>query len=231
MSEPLGAGGVSESWLSQKRNVKRIFKKFRHAKVEYSQLAPRSLGKLTEAQVANRALWESLATYLVREYKIHAGEFKGKALKFINVLNYLRSAMRITESRLRTTAGSALREFFSCLDKNSLSNDAIWFRGIKKNILRETFERVKVTGEPIDGSEVPIYLEDIVAINRAYCLEGSSAAVGAHREPRTQCACTRPLPAPRIPAIPAVQRASLRWALVGNPPGGPPSPPGSRWTA
>lgn len=75
-------------------------------------------------------------------------------------------------------------------------------RGLKKNVLRETFERAKVAGDPIDGSEVPIYLLDIMAINEAYCKEGSEASAGARRAAPSLCISTgsptqpRPAPAP-----------------------------------
>ena len=116
---PLGAGGVSDSWLGQKKNVSRIFDLFRAFKPEWVALAPVPLHQLTEAHVRNRSLWEALTTFLVRDYLIHVGEFKGGKLKFRNVLNYLRSAMRTIEGLLQATAGAATREFFSCLDKNS----------------------------------------------------------------------------------------------------------------
>ena len=36
--------------------------------------------------------------------------------------------------------------FWSCLDSGSLSEEAQWFKGLKKNVLRETFERAKTSG-------------------------------------------------------------------------------------
>ena len=73
MSAPealIGAGGVSDSWLAQKSNVKNIFNDFRLAKPAYTALAPVPLVQLSEAQMCCAALWESAATFLVREYKI-----------------------------------------------------------------------------------------------------------------------------------------------------------------
>ena len=69
----IGAGGglgVSDSWLAQKSNVKNIFNDFRLAKPAYTALAPVPLVQLFEAQMCCAALWESAATFLVREYKI-----------------------------------------------------------------------------------------------------------------------------------------------------------------
>ena len=88
---------MSDSWLAQKSNVKNIFNDFRLAKPAYTALAPVPLVQLSEAQMCCAALWESAATFLVREYKIKSGVHKGALLKFTNVLNYLRSAMRICE--------------------------------------------------------------------------------------------------------------------------------------
>ena len=205
-AETIGSHGVSESWLNQKANVVRIFDLFRNGNVTYGQVAPVPLVQLSDVQARNRTLWESLATYLVREYKIDRGEHRGKPLKFTNVLNYLRSAMRTVEKNLQANASAALREFFSCLDQNSTSSDAVWWRGVKKNILRETFEQYKNSGEPIDGSEVPIYLEHIEALIRAYSKEGSSMAAGAR--PLDPACLT---PAPLIPATTVcVQRPSSR---------------------
>jgi hypothetical protein len=178
-AEPLiGSGGVSDSWLQQKSNVKNIFEAFRTAKDAYTTLAPVPLIELSNAQMTSRALWESAATFLVREYVIKPGPHKGALLKFTNVLNYLRSVMRVCEDICRQRSG-ARPVFFSCLDTGSLSDDAQWFKGLKKNVLRETFERAKASGEPLDGSATPIYLEDVEALNRAFCLKGSSEAAGA----------------------------------------------------
>ena len=178
-AEPLiGSGGVSDSWLQQKSNVKNIFEAFRTAKDAYSTLAPVPLIELSDAQMTSRALWESAATFLVREYVIKSGAHKGLLLKFTNVLNYLRSVMRVCEDICRQRNG-ARPVFFSCLDTGSLSDDAQWFKGLKKNVLRETFERAKASGEPLDGSATPIYLEDVEALNRAFCLKRSSEAAGA----------------------------------------------------
>jgi hypothetical protein len=178
MAETIGSAGVSDSWLSQKANIDRIFDRFRSANVAYGQVAPVTLVQLSDVQARNRTLWESLATYLVREYKIDRGEHKGSPLKFTNVLNYLRSAMRTVEKNLQANASPELSAFFSCLDQNSNTSDALWWKGVKKNILRETFEHYKISGEPIDGSEVPIYLEQIEALIKAYSQEGSSMAAG-----------------------------------------------------
>ena len=180
MSAPealIGAGGVSDSWLAQKSNVKNIFNDFRLAKPAYTALAPVPLVQLSEAQMCCAALWESAATFLVREYKIKSGAHKGALLKFTNVLNYLRSAMRVCEDVCKSRGARPV--FWSCLDSGSLSEEAQWFKGLKKNILRETFERTKTSGEPIDGSATPIYLEDICAVNRGLSLQGSSEAAGA----------------------------------------------------
>ena len=104
----IGAGGVSDSWLSQKANVKNIFEAFRTAKASYTKLAPVPLLQLSEAQMCSQALWQSAATYLVREYVIKTGpqERRGQQLKFTNVLNYLRSAMRICEDTCKSSAAS-----------------------------------------------------------------------------------------------------------------------------
>ena len=61
----IGAGGVSDSWLAQKSNVKNIFNDFRLAKPAYTALAPVPLVQLSEAQMCCAALWESAATFLL----------------------------------------------------------------------------------------------------------------------------------------------------------------------
>ena len=116
MSAPealIGPGGVSDSWLAQKSNVKNIFDAFRIAKPAYKALAPVPLVDLSEAQMCSQALWESAVTFLVREYVIKTGTHKGKVLKFTNVLNYLRSAMRICEDICWQRGARPV--FWSCL--------------------------------------------------------------------------------------------------------------------
>ena len=213
--EPLiGAGGVSDSWLSQKSNVKKIFDAFRIAKPEYKVLAPVPLIQLSAAQMCSRQLWESAVTFLVREYKITTGEHAGQALRHTNVLNYLRSAMRICEDICKQRG--ARQSFWSCLDTGSLSDDAQWFKGLKKNVNRELFERAKVSGESIDGSAVPLYLEDLEALNRAYCKQGSSEAAGAraHRVHPRQIRLLLPPALPLTPHPHPAPRAKIRHRVV-----------------
>ena len=216
----IGSGGVSDSWLQQKSNVKNIFEVFRTAKAAYTTLAPVPLLQLSDAQITCRALWESAATYIVREYVIKSGPHKGALLKFTNVLNYLRSAMRICEDICRLRNGGARLVFFSCLDTGSLSDDAQWFKGLKKNVLRETFERAKASGEPLDGSATPIYLEDVEALNRAFCLKGSSEAAGARPPPAAGVDSDAPRlpPACRADRRPHTcsQRGNSRWPRAGT---------------
>ncbi len=69
------------------------------------------------------------------------------------------------------------RRFFGCLDEGSTSDEARWWRDLKKNtVTRPIFERAKASGEAMDYSAKPIYLPHIKAMIEAYAKEGSSRA-------------------------------------------------------
>ena len=70
-------GGDSESWLKSTKNMLRIFEVWRQGHEKHTELCPVEWQKLAAAQLTNRNMWGSLATYLVSHYVSSQGKNKG----------------------------------------------------------------------------------------------------------------------------------------------------------
>ena len=188
---PLSSGGQSPSWLKQKANMMRIL-------FESGATKGKPLDRMEATELCDRTFWGKLCTYLIDVYKSPPGtKNAGKYLRASNVLNYLRSMMHLAKGIVG--AEQQAQDFFTCLDPHSSTASATWFTGLKKNVVRVTFERAVENGDTVDGSEQPLYAEHIVSISRAYAQVNTSEAAG-HRlpsvlRPRPQPCCRAQAPA------------------------------------
>ena len=167
---PLLSGGQSPSWLKQKANMMRIL-------FESGATKGKPLDRMRVQELCDRTFWGKLCTYLIEVYKSPPGtKNAGKYLRASNILNYLRSMMHLAQGIVG--AEQQAQDFFTCLEPNSSTASAIWFNGLKKNVVRVTFERAVENGDTIDGSELPLYVEHIISISRAYAQVNTAEAAG-----------------------------------------------------
>ena len=137
--------GHSESWLAQKKNVVGIFDEWKGVGCKWEEV--------TEKQATDPSLYEAFATYLLYEYTFASGGGERKLLKGKNVRNYVYVLVHLAKDKFNAkTHDPATKLFFTCVDKQSNTDAAIWLRGIKKDIVRVTFEREKDAGTAGDAN-------------------------------------------------------------------------------
>lgn len=183
--------GTSKSWELGKENHVRLFELYRtHGAKAASPPEPpvvakplRDCNKTKNLIVAlcRKETFDGFATWLTKVYK----QKEGKPLKWSTINNCL-SATINEAARLRSEASGAnlldattkaqLELFFTCLQPGSTTNSAVWLRGLKKSVLRWGFEQCKLSGELGDDSEVPIYLEHVKKMCRAYAIADTPEA-------------------------------------------------------
>jgi hypothetical protein len=139
--------GHSDSWVSQQKNVVRIFnEEFPGVETKWEDL--------TEAQVTEPSLYESFTSYLLYVHKHHIGGSVSEFPKGANVCNYVYILINLAKTKFNAkSTNAATKLFFTCVGETGASTEpAMWLRGIKKDIVRVTFEREKEAGTAGDAN-------------------------------------------------------------------------------
>ncbi|KAL1495573.1 hypothetical protein AB1Y20_000282 [Prymnesium parvum] len=171
----LAGGGDSAAWKEKKTNVIRLFDdKFRVSDGERE--ARYGLWKdLPEDVACSEELYERLAHYLVNEHTIPEGQRNAGAFLSCNVaINYLCILLNMAAAKFKTIGNDRTKLFLTCLDVNASTQAAMWLRGLKKKMTRIIFERAKESGQEMDMSAPPLYLEHVQLISQAYAKEASA---------------------------------------------------------
>ncbi|XRB19838.1 hypothetical protein RI054_22g96850 [Pseudoscourfieldia marina] len=125
----------------------------------------------TEEELTSKARYARFADFLVDGYRSKENE----QLSINPAANYLTTLINLAKARVATSERKETRMFFTCLEKNSATEESAWLEGLKHNMKRVIFERQKEHGELIDKSATPIYSDTIRACVRAYQLTTGSA--------------------------------------------------------
>jgi len=168
----------SSSWAAQKKNVVRIFELFRASLSEEARdaLAPHPFEELSEEEACNPKMFEEFSHFLVYEYKIESGRFMSQTLAVGPATNYIRILLNLVSDRFKSCGTAETRLSLTALDSYANTEAAVWFKRVKRKMVRTIFQRSMSSGEEMDKSETPLYLEHIKAVCRAYGREGSAEA-------------------------------------------------------
>jgi hypothetical protein len=155
VSKALSAKGSSMSWTAAKKNVVRIFDIFIQQDEELLAAAGIvTWEQLDEATLCAPAVYERFTYFLLYTFKIEQGNAnQGDPQDGSTVRNRIGTAINLACDKFKATGSSDTKRFVDCLDTNSTSEHAKWLRGLKANIMRETFERDKAAGKQMDNSE------------------------------------------------------------------------------
>ncbi|KAJ8599134.1 hypothetical protein CTAYLR_008284 [Chrysophaeum taylorii] len=127
----------------------------------------RPRGPFSDVDVAVLAaprVWERFAFYLVEE----------TSLGTTSILDILGIVLRAAKTRFDVRGAAAdVKDFFMCLNSDSRSEWAVWYRGIRHNIQRIKSQRSMAAGEDEDHTAPAIYPCQIDRIVRAYARKGS----------------------------------------------------------
>jgi len=157
-------GGKSDKWADYKGNVGRIWELFRTSTTERNERYPTSWDKMTEAELCCPSPYNEFTEYLVHEYIQETGQNKGELLRISSVLGYLGCLINLASTKFKAKGNPQTLLFLTCLDSKSSTEHAMWLRGLRKNVTRELFQRTIEQGDPLDDTEIPVYLNDIRAM-------------------------------------------------------------------
>ena len=168
--------GTSKPWLADKKNVLRVFGEFlQECSKQKLPFGSTPFEKLDHTTLCNRKLWEWFAGFLTQTYKKPAGGALGiKTAKayFSTMMHLARDQCVRLETENNKKVRAETRLFFSCLIPKGTNEEARWMYGVKKNIVRFLFEVFKKTGETIDNSVQPVYMQHVFDLVQAYTNHG-----------------------------------------------------------
>jgi hypothetical protein len=150
----LGCTGESDSWQGQQANVRRIFEVFRTSVPSLTQCFPLPWAELSEGILCSADVYSRFAHYLLYQYTIGEGaKNAGEHLRASSVLNFLGCLINLAAAKFKAAGSADTKLFFTCLDNDSTTEAARWYKGTRKKIKRILFERLRDSGDPIGNSE------------------------------------------------------------------------------
>ncbi|KAK3277777.1 hypothetical protein CYMTET_14239 [Cymbomonas tetramitiformis] len=163
--------GSSSGWEAGKASAMNVFRKF------CADRGKPAFDDIPKEIFCAPKIHEESADYMVTEYIIPEGTRNaGDHLQPKTITCYMGIVMNSACNKFKPENPDTHR-FFGCLDEGSTSDEARWWRNLKKHtVTRPIFERSKASGEKMDFSANPIYLPHIKAMNEAYAKEGSGRA-------------------------------------------------------
>ena len=163
------AQGGSQSWDNQKAWFVTVWDAFAADRKKASADAcDVALGepwdKISAAVLCSNVVYEKWANWLLHEYK----KKDGNHYKIGTIRNMIGMAInRASDKFMASNPSAATRNCFGCLTQPG-SRHQIWLRNLKKRALRVWFQRAMKNGEQIDGSCLPLVLEHVQDMVKAY---------------------------------------------------------------
>lgn len=178
----LGPDGNSNSWLSSKTNVLRIFNEFlQELKRKKHPIGDKKFSELDATVLCNKKFWEYFSGFLTKTYKKKKRrETDDDALGIDTARNYFSTMVNLAKQqcfRIETKRNKVLastKYFFTCLDVNGKSEMSRWLQKMKKNIVRYLFERGCKEGVTLDNSVSPVYEHHVQIMVKALTNHGYS---------------------------------------------------------
>jgi len=98
------------------------------------------------------------SNFLVFNYKIELGRYSSQGLAVGPATNYLRILLNLVSDRFKACGTSETKLFLTALDSYANTEAALWFKSVKRKMVRAIFQRSMSNGEEMDKSETPLYL-------------------------------------------------------------------------
>ena len=115
------------------------------------------------------AMWEKLAV------DVHENDRSGKPLAMSTAIGYMRSllqqALRICDGRtdIEQEERSRYKDFFSCIDKLSVTTSGLWPKGVFSSMMKQSVRRGAEEGIEMNPKTPPLYpMRHTANIVRAY---------------------------------------------------------------
>lgn len=138
-----------------RKTVKSIWdNKFRSYAPEIAALLPQRWDESTEESLCNMGVYAKFAHYLLHEYKTAQNSF----LEVDPVLGYLSVALNMAKVKFKVTGMAATKLFLTCLDPKGQTEEALWYKGLRRTIMSVCFQRTVKSGAGFDKSAPPVYL-------------------------------------------------------------------------
>ena len=104
-----GVGGQSASWQRQKTRPLALFEKFRASTDDRKTKYKLQFDKLHSSLACGKELYDDFAWWLLHEYVIETGEYKGNHLSCDTVLNYLSILVNSACDRFTTSTDANIK--------------------------------------------------------------------------------------------------------------------------
>ena len=176
-----------------------LHEEWRVSNEERRELCPCKFDKLSPAQLMDRNMWGGYAHYLTNEHVIEQGEREGKALMGGTAIEYLSHAINCAANKCINQGNFEADMFFTCVNKDAKTPSANWYRGLRSEMVKISFDRLVVDKEEVDKSAPPATRQHINQISAVFAREGSGQVQTAARPP------ARPPARPRAGGVASAQ--------------------------
>lgn len=181
MAAALSSIGTSDSIGKQRENVLRIFEEFRLSDAAVVAMLPVPWDALPEETLCSQEVYASFAHYLLHVYKPAGGASGDEFLAHGSIQQYLGIVLNLAKNKFAHGGNPASRLFFTCLDKDSNTDSAVWLHGIRRTINRTSFHRSYKSGVSTDLSATPLYLSDTREMSAAFMADVDAPSTSATR--------------------------------------------------
>ena len=169
----MGSAGESAATAAALKQALNKFEAFRKSTPELGAAYPVPFVDLGDTIMCDRTVWKRFAQYITYDYVIAEGnQNSGKHLSLDVLVSTLRKLIHKAKAQ-HETKSVANRQFFTCVDQYSSSDDAKWLSGLVHNMRRKSWERSLANGDPIDQSVTPLDEQVFVEVCAALLEEGS----------------------------------------------------------
>ena len=179
-----------------------LHEEWRVSNEERRELCPCKFDKLSPAQLMDRNMWGGYAHYLTNEHVIEQGEREGKALMGGTAIEYLSHAINCAANKCINQGNFEADMFFTCVNKDAKTPSANWYRGLRSEMVKISFDRLVVDKEEVDKSAPPATRQHINQISAVFAREGSGQVQTAARPPARPPARPRGVSPARSPPDP-----------------------------
>ena len=134
---------AKESLKSIRSRALRLLEKMRTSppvSPAVSDTVPLHVDLLRESHWTNRVLYELFAGFLAESYVQEAGPNQGAKLNPKTALNYLGALVQAARGLCKGQSAET-QLFFACADPGSVTEDAAWYRGVRRNLEDAMFRK------------------------------------------------------------------------------------------
>ena len=171
----MGSEGDSKAWNENKKVAGAMIEAFLRD-TTHPLFRGKDFAVFTEQEWTNTDLYDCFTKYMF-DMKIPEGRSNsGEPYQAGTIINYLQILAGKAETALTQIDTPSAKLFMTFKDPNSKTEAARWFKGLKRKVNRECFQREMKKGTVGSSKPKPLSRPDVKAILKAYHRAGSKEA-------------------------------------------------------